>query len=76
MARWGMAAKCRKFERVHAFNEDEEKMPMGHLAALGAAAFVCRRCPAFEQGPSYIEGMERRCRFLLVAYMKIGEEKK
>ena len=76
MAKWGMAAKCRKFERVHAFDTDEEKMPISHLAAMGAVALACRRCPDFEQDPARIEKAERRCLHLLVSYMKIEEEKR
>ena len=71
-----MAAKCRKHDKIHVFDTDEEKMPISHLAAMGAVALVCRGCRDFEQDPAHLKDAERRCRHLLVAYMKTGEDGK
>lgn len=58
---WGMAAKCRRHERMHAFNAYEEKLPAADLAMLSAVALKCRTCAEFEQDPKAKDGT-KRCR--------------
>lgn len=70
MARYGMAAKCRRFGKIHAFCGHEECYPAEWLRPMGAAAFACHNCDGFEREAG------ARCRHLLVSYMRTDEEEK
>ena len=73
--RWGMAAKCRKHDRIHAFNSYEEKLPRDDMALLAPVALKCRTCGDFKQDEEAKDG-KKRCRHMLIAYMKIEESAK
>ena len=76
MARYGMAAKCRKFGKMHAFCGHEECYPAVWLLPMGAAAFACHNCDGFERDAARVKDMKEFCRHLLVSYMRTDEEEK
>lgn len=50
-------------------------MPIYALAMFGNVALKCHKCAEFEQDPKVKNGT-KRCAHMLVAYMKIEEERK